>query len=474
MRSLLTVLVCSLVLLATGVAGARLVRPERAAGGYLIRDVSVFTAVPGEPVLRHVDVRVEGDRITAISADGLDAGDAEVIDGRGKTLLPGLVDAHTHITGGMIVPWKVAMLPTPEHNLQAALFAGVTTVVDMSGYATPKMEALAQDLEAGRTLGPRLFHAGMGFTGVGCHPMPFVDKIAADLAPALRKFVPDVAIEIAGVDDLARVDAHLDAGPDFTKVYLDRIPPDAPLIDLELLRQIVERSHARDRAVVAHIGSNEDVRIALDVGVDGLAHGVYKEALDPALAAEIAGAGLFVIPTVVVFDNYHRFANEQRVDHFTALELDTTHPARRRALEHPRELPTNDRWAEQDRAVAAGVDHLHDNVALLKAHGVTLLAGSDGPNIGMSVGGTLHTELEHLVRGGLEPEEALRAATSSAAAVLGGLVGEELDFGTVETGARADLLLVRGDPTKDIAATRAIDEVFLGGERLRRRAPRDR
>jgi len=102
---------------------------------------------------------------------------------------------------------------------------------------------------------------------------------------------------------------------------------------------------------------------------------------------------------------------------------------------------------------------------------VTLLAGSDSPNMGLTIGGSLHEELGHLVEAGLTPTEALLAATSVPATVWCDLLGRERDFGTVEAGMRADLLLVRGDPTADIATTQQIEEVFLAGRRLKRHPP---
>ena len=449
--------------------GSLVARSRPPTGGYLIREVRVFTGDPASPVLEQTDVLLVGDRIQAIGVGLADVAGSEVIDGREMTLLPGLVDSHTHVTGGTIIPWKLAMLPTMKFSLRGALYAGITTIVDMSGFDTERMNQLAESLETGRLLGPHLFHAGMGFTGEGCHPIPYRHRIEMGLAPPLRSFVPQLAVEVADPQDLDALEDHLDADPDFTKVFLDSIPHGAPVTDAAILAAIVARSHARGIGVAVHIGSNEDVIAVLDAGADGLAHGVYKEAIDPSLPAALAEAGTFVIPTAVVFETYHLFVNEHDVQHYSDLEWVTTHPSRVQAMKHPRETVSSPEWARADEVLGRGMPYLHSNTAALHAAGVTILAGSDSPNLGLALGGSLHEELQHLVTSGLTPVEALMAATSTPAQVWSDLTGRERDFGTVEPGKRADLLLVRGDPTADITTTRQIEEVFLGGVRLKRR-----
>jgi hypothetical protein len=102
-----------------------------------------------------------------------------------------------------------------------------------------------------------------------------------------------------------------------------------------------------------------------------------------------------------------------------------------------------------------------ENVAALHAAGVPILAGTDAPNPGLVHGASLHRELEHLVEAGLSPQDALAAATSVPARVLG-----LTDRGVIDVGARADLILVSGDPTSDIAASASIVDVWLGGRRV--------
>ena len=111
---------------------------------------------------------------------------------------------------------------------------------------------------------------------------------------------------------------------------------------------------------------------------------------------------------------------------------------------------------------------LHPNVRILKDAGVTIIAGTDAPNLGIAAGGSLHVELQHLVEGGLTPEEALISATSAPAMILQEVFHRNVDFGTVEEGKGADLLLVRGNPVKNIRDTENIDAVFFRGNLVER------
>jgi imidazolonepropionase-like amidohydrolase len=112
---------------------------------------------------------------------------------------------------------------------------------------------------------------------------------------------------------------------------------------------------------------------------------------------------------------------------------------------------------------------IHPNFKILTDKGVTILAGTDSTNLGLATGGSLHVELAHLVEGGLTPPEALISATSTPARILREVFHKNIDFGVIEEGKSADLLLVEGDPTKNIRDTENIIAVFYKGNRLESR-----
>jgi imidazolonepropionase-like amidohydrolase len=443
-----------------------------AKNGYLIRGVNVFTAVAGSPVLEDMDVYILGETIAMISSQRLNVPGAEVIDGKGKMLLPGLIDFHTHITSGMIIPWS-DITPTMRFNMEACLYSGITAIVDMSGKSTLEMKALAEDIEAGRLAGPHLFQCGMGFTGKGAHPIPMMEKLKSTYPWFARPFFPEIAIEVPGVmdKDMERLEKHLESNPDFTKIFLDDLPDGTTKMSPKIVKEIVKRSHDQGIPVVIHIGRNEDVKVAIESGADGIAHDVYKEPLDPELARELAKRKMFVTPTVYVFHNLNDFMNNKNYTHYTKLEWETMYPSSVHALRNPKPyiVSQGDPWGNYYKHFKDSYVHvLHPNVKILKDAGVTILAGTDAPNLGIATGGSLHMELQHLVEGGLTPTEALISATSTPAGTLKQVFHRNVNFGTIEKGKAADLMLVQGDPTKNIKDTENIVDVFYQGKRLTR------
>ncbi|MHB8139382.1 MAG: amidohydrolase family protein [Smithellaceae bacterium] len=437
--------------------------------GFLIRHVNVFTAQQDRPVLEDADVYIEGKKIVRISTDRLDIPGAEIIDGKGRMLLPGLIDFHNHIMAGMIIPWDLALLPKMRFNLEAMLYSGVVATVDMNGESVASMRKLSGDIELGQILGPRLFYCGMGFTAKGAHPIPMMEKVKEELPWYMRMLFPEIVIEVNNEEDMAKVDKHLDAEPDFTKIFLDDLPDGSPKMKPEVVQAIVKRSHKKGIPVLIHIGRNEDVKVAIESGADGIAHNVYKEHLDPELARELARRKMIVIPTVYSFYNYNIFFNAKNYTHYSRLERETFPPSRTKALNNPKPFVIDplDRFLRDVRHKYIRV--INPNVKILKDEGVTILAGTDSPNLGIATGGSLHVELAHLVEGGLTPTEALISATSSPARILRDIFHKNIDFGVIEEGKSADLLLVEGNPTKNIRDTENIIAVFYKGNRLERK-----
>ena len=448
-------------------SGPGLVRTDLSSSGrteILIRGVDVFTAVAGREVLRDTDVLIRDGRIAEVGIK-LQAGPgARALEGRGRMLLPGLVDFHTHVRGGMIVPWQPLMAPTFEFNLQAALYSGIVAIVDMSGQDTSSMRAHSRDIEQGRPLGPRLFTAGRGFTVTDGHPRR-MGRLIRDSVPCIvRPFLPKLGANIS--EGWEEFQAHLSAGPDFTKVYVDRIPLSADLMSQSQLEEIVRRSHASGVRVVAHVGESANLEAIVKAGADGAAHIVYKDEISESLAKEVAARGMFVVPTLVVWDNMYQLLGRRSIDQFTPIEWSSMHPDRRAAMRSRGPLPKADQdWLDFNAAVFRTNHLIFKNTARLRKAGVLILAGSDSPNVGLGMGGSLHRELLLLVKAGLTPTEALISATSAPARVL----RREADFGTVQVGRSADVFLVKGDPTKDISDTQRIEAVIYRGALLERR-----
>ncbi|WP_188190004.1 amidohydrolase family protein [Nonomuraea sp. SYSU D8015] len=395
----------------------------------LIRDVRVFD---GERTVSRADVVIDGDRIADADAA---AGPVDVeVDGAGKTLLPGLIDAHTHAFDG---------------DLAEALKFGVTTELDMNNLPPVLAEQRRQAAERDDVADLR--SSSMIATVPGGHPTQIMTP---DLLKALGS---DRGLDTVADADQAKafVEARLAEGADYLKIAVDdgaAAGMELPALSPELAAVLVEAAHAAGLRVVAHTVTAREALIALDAGADGLAH-LYTDA-GGERAEEMAG----------IISAYDAFV----VSTITYIEAVTGDPGGAELLRDPR---VAGRMSERSKATftrdytgipvhSEGVVNASQAAAALVRAGVPVLAGTDCTPFGPVHGAGLHHELLMLTEAGLTPEQALTAATSLTARRFG-----LADRGRIAPGLRADLLLVDGDPTTDITATRAIADVWRGGVR---------
>lgn len=421
----------------------------------LFRDVTVFDGID---VVAHRDVIITGQTIAAVGETGThDApSGAFHIDGAGRMLLPGLIDTHAHLVSA---GEKHGGPPDEEAIGQAFLYAGVTTVLVA---ASPVDLASLRGAGRADELMPHLYTAGSGLTAPGGHP---TSLFRAMLPWPIRWFaIRALATAADAAEARARVDAMIDArNPEFLKIIYDDLPPGSPHLSRAALEAAI--AAARDRGVraIVHTTTPEDTLTAVDAGASLLMHVPQRGELSPQQTERLAAARVPIVTTARLVSASHDLAAEGPI----ALE---------RSM-YPAELL--DPWLDDPSWGLAGfseeIDKNHDeaarvtaaNVRALLAAGAELLVGTDSGVHGVFPGASLHRELRLLVRLGMPPVEALRAATNAPATFLDpeGRSG----FGRIAVGQRADLLLVRGDPTQDIAALAAIDGVWLAGARLTRR-----
>ncbi|HYO14523.1 MAG TPA: amidohydrolase family protein [Thermoanaerobaculia bacterium] len=381
----------------------------------------------GMAVIPKGTVVVRDGRIAAVGPDVQPPAGMEVINGAGATLLPGFIDSHTHVFG--------------EEPLRRALAFGVTTELDM--FSAPPLVASLREEQA-KTGAPQradVRSAGILATAPGGHGTQFGLAV-----PTLTK--PEEA--------QAWVDARIAEGSDYIKIVSEdgaAYKLELPGLDGATIAAVIKAAHERGKLAVVHVSTQDRARAAIEAGADGLVHIFSDRAPEPGFARVVAAKGAFVVPTLTVVES-------------------TTGVAGGRSLpEDPRLAAwlTSDEVTNLSRSFPARagapnrMEHALEAVRQLKAAGVPLLAGSDAPNPGTAHGASIHRELELLVKAGLSPTEALAAATSAPAKAF-----KLDDRGWIAPGLRADLILVKGDPSRDITATRDILRLWKGGVPVQR------
>lgn len=429
----------------------------------LIQGVAVFDPVH-LAIKPNQDVLIVDDRIKSVRpSQGLSApGNAYIIDGTGRTLVPGLIDMHGHLTTTTGPSWKFS-LPAPNTNLLAYAYAGVTTIFDPSD-SSDDAYSRREQVADGKLYGPRIFTTGRIITHPDGHPRALVQELAPWW---IRWYIkPRVGSGVSTPEEaIAEVNERADAGADAIKIVIDMIPLEAPTLANDIANTIVKQASKRGIRTVAHIGTTTDAIAAAEVGVSLWVHGVYKEKIPDDKIKQLVDYNIPMVTTSEVFDRYGRAADgpiratklEQEI--VPKVILDSFSPI-------PEDFDPGSlrSWAD---LMATTSEIRLDNVARLHQAGMTILAGSDVQS-GVFPGASLHRELGNLVQAGLTPAEAIRAATLLPAQYLSN--SDQPDYGVIAAGKRADLLLVKGDPTQDISALSDIEQVFLNGKILDRKA----
>lgn len=439
-------------------------RPAVIPDAVLIRHVDVLDVAAGR-IAPDRDVLLKGERIAALGLGGelSSPGPTLEIDGRGATLVPGLIDSHGHVGLDSGPSWELA-IPDVDAILRAYLYAGVTTVLD-PGDSSPEAVARRDEISRGERLGPTIYTAGRLVTAPGGHPIALLE---ATLPWWLRWWaVPRVADAIATpAEARALVEARAGEGVDFLKLVVDRIPESAPRMDVATLDAAVAAAHQLELRAVAHIG---DVRDALETGragVDAWMHVIYKERIPDELIGTLAGFGIPMVPTLVVWHSYADLLPGPRPS--TKLERETVPADVLASFDHP---PADGALIQAFGPYLALLERSEpawaENVQRLHGAGVTMLAGSD-TQPGVFPGAGLHREIAFLHAAGLTRAEAIRAATLAPARFLAN--SDDPDFGEIAIGKRADLVLVEGNPLASLDALADIRAVILRGVPLERNA----
>ncbi|OKK23400.1 hypothetical protein AMK09_09095 [Streptomyces sp. CB02488] len=400
--------------------------------GFVVTNVRLFD---GEETADRADVVVEGERIAAVvprpdATLRYDSDRYAVIDGTGATLMPGLIDSHTHPTGDA---------------LALAILFGVTTEMDM--FTVPERLGDQRVLAAERNDMADIRSASTGATVLGGHPSMLIGLSFREQFPVIE-----------GPADAARfVRDRVAEGADFIKLLIDdgtAMGHPSPTLTEEAARVVVTEAHAHGLLAVAHATSVRNTLTAVRAGVDGLVHVFMDQPPSEEVVRTVKEAGVFVIPTLVTMGS---MAGE-----LTGRAVADDVRARRFIPES---------WHQNlctcwQLGSPSSLENAKLATRALHRAGVTIVAGTDAADVGVlgtAHGVSLHQELSLLVDCGLTPAEALTAATSSAATSF-----RLPDRGYIAPGRQADLLMVDGDPTVNITDSLSIRAVWRRGQRLHR------
>jgi imidazolonepropionase-like amidohydrolase len=408
------------------------------AGTYAIEHVTLIDGTGRQPQ-RDMTVQVEGDRIVSVQSSLAASPQGRRIDGRGKFLIPGLMDVHIHLQGGVKdIEDPAAARQAATGALASYIYAGITTVYD-AGNRPEIILPLRADERAGRIASPRIFATGNLVTYPGSHGH-------------------QVAIEVSDFEkDKPLLDKHIkEQQPDILKITLEEegwgTRPMIPLMPEKLLEQITRYYNEHGIRTTVHVSNELRALEAIYAGSDSLAHPDIQGPVSDSFVKLMAAKKIPFASTMTIGENYARLAEHPEFLDQPLYQASFS-PADRELLRTKVRADYQARVWTQWMKIMTPI--CMENIRKMDAAGAVVALGTD-----QSSGAAAHRELELLVQAGIKPLEVIKIATHNSALLL----GKADDLGSVEEGKLADMVLLNSDPTANIDNTADIAFVMKGGE----------
>ena len=378
----------------------------------------------GKPAIENATLLVRNGRIEAVGKKVKLPPDVERFDVTGKTIIPGLINAHGHVNN--------------EAQLGKYLRDGVTTILSLGGEREFALRELCAKSPAGRV--PHLYVAG-------------VIQDSSTMPGAVTVKTPEEARK--------SVDSLIEDKPDIVKVRVDDFLGARPKMTPDVYKAVIDEAHKKGLRTASHVVLLDDAKGLLNAGVDYIAHSVRDREVDQEFISLMKKRHVPYSPTLTREVAVFTYADTPEFfsDPFFLKEADPEEIAKMRDPAHQDAVRKDAaaRWYREHMEIAMR------NLKLLSDAGITIAMGTDsGGGPGRFQGFFEHLELEYETKAGLTPVQALVSATSGAAKALN--ISQEV--GTLEKGKQADFLVLSANPLDDIRNTRKIDSVWIGGVRV--------
>ena len=426
----------------------------------ILRNATVIDGT-GSPPREHIDVVFRGGVIEAVAATSAAKPAGEKLrDCTGKTIIPGLISAHSHL-GVLENNAENSATAYNQPNVVASLTQferyGVTTIVSL-GLNRDLVYALRSQQRAGTLGGATILTAGRGIGVPGGAP-PL--QAAAD-----QIYRPKTAEEARQEVDMFAAD-HAD----LVKIWLDPLHGKAAEMGTEIYTAVLDQAHKHRLHVAAHIYSLDDAEQLVNDGLDVLAHSVRDKPVDGAFIESVLRHHTWYIPTLTLDESFYIYATDPQILRSNFFRQ-AAGPVLLAKLESPdyaaKVLADPDtKQHEQDETMA------RRNFKAVYDAGIRVASGTDsGASPGRIPGYSEHRELEDLVAAGLTPLQAIADATGGTGELIHEL-DPTINVGLVSPGFSADLIILDSNPLDDIRNTQKIDAIYHHGRPIPNPAPKD-